>query len=205
MQQLIASYLFNNRQCYIPGVGELQVKRSSAVYDPGDQRMAAPTYEVVLQANAKEDSGFIGYIAKQFDITIEDAQQRVQQFCAKQFTPNTEYTIPVIGTFQVDENGKIKLASSALQTLPSVNATRVLRKDNHAVLVGDKESNTQAMTDFFAHKETKKQYWWIWAAALFIIGAGIITYYFTAGDFTPTFGSKQSIETSVAPTTHKLP
>jgi hypothetical protein len=45
-------------------------------------------------------------------------------------------------------------------------------------LVGDKETNSTVMTDYFNAAPSKRDYWWVIAATLFLIAAGVFIFYY---------------------------
>ncbi|MBL0146223.1 MAG: hypothetical protein IPP48_11050 [Chitinophagaceae bacterium] len=64
--------------------------------------------------------------------------------------------------------------------MPSAHAERVIHEAaEHNMLVGDKETTTTQMTEYYADTSVVKDRWWIWTIILGFGGiAAILFYYF---------------------------
>jgi hypothetical protein len=85
-----------------------------------------------------------------------------------------------IGKIEKGRSGELEISTFNVESayLPEVRAERVVRTDvEHSILVGDKETNSVVMTEFYSEKILVKSKWWIWAACIVIISfAAIICY-----------------------------
>lgn len=196
MQHLISSYLFTQRYCVLPGIGALTVHHRSAAYTQGEQQMYPPETEIDLMESNADDPGFIRYASGILGGHEASVRASLQQFCDEMKTPFKETVFPSIGTFTADEDGNISFSRFTNEAvLPEpVPASRVIRKESHTLVVGDKESSSEVMTAYYAEQNTTgKKGWWLWALVLFLIATFIITYYFISGDYRFGFGSKEPV------------
>lgn len=168
MEQIIAPALFFRKSCTLPGIGTLSVVQNPAETDFVNTQILAP-YPTIHFSPDKNEKTFNEFSAIS-KLIIQDLEQK------------GEAVLSGIGTFtKAAEDTLIfsPIAPDASFT-PAVSAKRVIRQDaEHAILVGDKETSNVVMTEFFNETNAVKDYWWIWAIALGVIGAGLLIYYFT--------------------------
>lgn len=205
MQQLIATYLFTHNSCSLPGIGELKLHTRSAVYVQGDQEMNPPETEVRLMESNKSDENFIRYIAHNLNISNSDAVKKLNDFCKSMLSPGKETPIEAIGSIVVDDLERVSFVENYIPTFAvAVPAQRVVRQTPHSILVGETESNSEIMSAYYAdQQDTKKTFWWVWAIAIFLIAATLITYYIISDGFNPAFGSKDGFDQPEIPATYQ--
>lgn len=206
MQHLIAEYLFFKHTCSLPGIGELRVLNRHAAYAQGDQMMHAPVAEIHLMDSNVYDNGLIEFIARATGITETDARKHLEHFCGGLRVPGKETPLPWLGTFIAGADGKMSFqgVETHAELWAPVPAERVLRKDNHHILVGDTESDAERMTAYYAAQSpARRSWWWVWALVLFLMAAVAITYYMIDGKYQPGFGSTQPVPEVHAPKTYE--
>lgn len=116
----IGLFLLKNHFCYIHGLGNLELKKKSAVYEEG--MLQSSSYEIVLTPAGSIDDNLANFIATNEQISISKASNALRDFStqAKADLQNgKEVVIPHIGKF-VEDNGKIHfITDPKLQYTPS--------------------------------------------------------------------------------------
>ena len=199
MHHLIASYLFQNKSCPIPGFGTLSVLVSGAKADFTNQRIAAPESNIQFSDTETNTTGLLNYIAAKTSNNTFEAAGALDHFCAdlkNQISLHTKASLQGIGNFIVDNNGNIVFEPSALPAafLQPVFAERVIHpKAEHHMLVGDKETTTTVMAEFLHEAPAEKDRWWVWAIVIGVIGLLLVLVYFTELNGTYPFGNALKI------------
>jgi hypothetical protein len=196
MQQLIASYLFQNKTCPLPGLGTLSIHTSSAQSDFTNQQIAAPAPVIEFSGAETNAADLLNYVAAKTNSNNYEATEALDHFCdnlKNEISQNAWAKLGSIGNFIVDNNGNIIFEQLALPAvfLQPVFAERVIHpKAEHHILVGDKETTNKMMAEYF-NEETPvaKNRWWIWAIALGAIALLILLIYFTGTHNASAFGN----------------
>ena len=203
MEDLIEQYLFQHNQCPLPSIGTLQLKDGSAIAWHGDNKLSAPVPHIELTGSENPADHFIGFIAARKKISREQASILLQQYCAdlQMLTEHREMKLHHAGTFHIDTFGKLvfKQEAAPMEFLPSVPVQRVLhpKPASHTIRVGDTETTSVVMTEFYSDKgKRKKDFWWLWALALTAIAAAALSFYFRDHSAPDNFGNVQPVDTA---------
>lgn len=195
MQNQIASYLFQNKTCPLPGLGTLSVLTSGAEADFTNKLFAAPKPFIHFVDIETDATGLLNYLAATSGGSTYEVSEALDHFCdnlRNKMTKQPDVQLESVGSFFVDASGKINFKPEELPaafTQP-VFAERVIHPDaEHQILVGDKETTNTVMTELLASKVENKDRWWIWAITLGLIGIAAIVFYFTAFNGTAPFGN----------------
>jgi hypothetical protein len=200
MQELVTSYLLINKKCPLPMVGSLVVTDGNAVSHFGEMKIAAPVPHIQLNINEIAATDFVNYIASQKNIAYNEAKQNLDAFCnrIKTLKPNDEFPVQSIGKFYVDGSGKLQFKNVQLSPafLPITNAQRVIHPNSsHEMLVGDTQTTSFAMTEFYTESDKRlPSRWWIWAIILFAIAALVFVIYLNDKNSNQLFGIAQSYQ-----------
>jgi hypothetical protein len=183
MHHLIASYLFQNKACPLPGIGVLLVTAGKAESDFLNKTLKAPVPFISFIPKEQDASNLLDYIAAKNNATVLNAIELLGQFCntlkGEIIAANTT-TLKGVGNFFTDSSGKINFRPNALPELllQPVHAERVIHPQaEHTILVGDKETTNTVMTEYFTDEPVKKSRWWIWAIILGIVGIVAVVLY----------------------------
>jgi nucleoid DNA-binding protein len=199
MQELIASYLFQNKACPLPGLGSLSINTSAAESDITNQKISAPQAVILFKNKETDPAGLLNYVAVQTDCHMDEASETLDHFCndlKKEISNHTNAKLDGIGDLFIDSNGHINLKPAALPVsfLPAVFAERVIHpKAEHSILVGDKETTNTAMSEYFTEEPEVKDYWWLWAIVLAVIALGAMVFYFANPNSDSLFGNSIKI------------
>jgi hypothetical protein len=200
MHRLIASYLFQNKTCPLPGLGTLSVVTGKAELDFLNTTIKAPAPRIVFEAKEADGSNLLEYIAAKTDSTVMQTIERLAHFCnsLKAATiANHPATLDGVGNFFTDSSGKINFKSTQLPAalLPPAKAERVVHPQaEHQILVGDKETTNTLMTEYYNEVPAVKSRWWIWAVALAAIAAIGILIYLNSDSASSMFGNIMPLE-----------
>lgn len=209
MERFITEFLFWQKACPLPGVGELQFQWRSATYSQIEQTMIPPMPEIVLIKGNYDAQNIIEYLSSCLGLGLLETKIQFQNWCNNIIAMrNAEKRISGVGTFFADANGNLTFRSSQLHSSfqPEVKAVRIIKKQSvHQLLVGDKERTTEQMSEFYS-KSSKKRFDLNWIAAIIIAMIIIIgcVIYFTQANTPGKFGTKQSIPSTDAPVGYKI-
>jgi hypothetical protein len=200
MDQLIASFLFQNKSCPLPGVGTLLIKPTAAQADFYNKSIMAPVAQVVFESKETDADKLLDYIASKTNTTILQAIDALSQFgnnLKNGIFAGRHPVLDGIGRFSADDSGGIVFESAALPAIysPSVKADRVIHPEaEHAILVGDKETTNTVMTEYFNEEiAIEKNRWWIWAIVLAVIAIAVVFIYFGNSFFVSRLGNAAAI------------
>jgi hypothetical protein len=208
MEKWLTSYLFEYKSCPLPSVGSLILQQGQAKLLPGEKKILAPRPSMGLHDKEISSYGLTGYLARQQDISINDAAAQLSTFCSQLHQLQSQEELPFsgIGVFYKEREGKLRFRSAELPEafLPDVVAERVIHRDvAHNMIVGSRETNTTAMSsELLADGPPAKSKWWIAALVLATIGIAVIATWLTT-DRKKSFGNATEITPATAPKTYR--
>ncbi|MEO7308519.1 MAG: hypothetical protein ABIR78_05890 [Ferruginibacter sp.] len=197
MHNQIASYLFQNKTCPLPGFGTLSMLHSGAVSDFTNRLIAAPKTSIQFTNTETDTIGLLNYLASTTGADKYEVTEALDHFCdnlKKEMADQSNVKLESIGDFFVDSIGKISFKAEELPVafLQPVFAERVTHPDaEHQILVGDKEKTNTQMTKLLApvSETSDRDRWWIWAIVLGAIAIITLVVYFTQFKGTSAFGN----------------
>ena len=166
MHQLIASYLFQNKTCPLPGIGNLSVTTTAAKADFSNKMIAAPAPFINFIPDEANAAALLSYVALKTNSNTWEAAEALDHFCdhlKTGFSTDALTRLEGVGDFVVDINGEIKFQQALLPSffLQPVTAERVIHpQSEHSMLVGDKETTNTLMTEYFNEETKVKDRWW---------------------------------------------
>ncbi len=195
MHLLIASYLFQNKTCPLPGLGSLSLTTAEAGADLSKKIITPPTPSIHFVPGEINATPLLSYVAGKTNSDNYEAAEALDHFCdhlKKEISTHAAAKIEDIGSFVVGSNGSINFVQTELPQvfLPPVTAERIIHPPaEHDILVGDKETTNTQMAEYFIEDPVKKDRWWIWAIVLGLIGLTILLIYFEDPDSAEGFGN----------------
>jgi hypothetical protein len=211
MQNLIANYLFQHKQCALPDIGTLYIKNTGASSIFGERKISAPIPVIEFNDDVHSTENVEAYIALQNNITRDEAAHQLKKMVKDiQALPLEEkFEIPHAGKFYKDENEKIGFIAEQAPThfLPQVAAERVVHpNDSHTMLVGETETNTATMAEYYADEEepTMKSKWWIFAIISIVLAGAAVGFYASNKKEDSFFGATNKIEAVAADSTYRI-
>ncbi len=186
MQDIIASYLIQNKECHLPLIGSFTIKEIPGLLDIANKKIVPSTDDIVFSEDENYlSNGLKNYISDLYNIPIQDAEEKINNWClhAKvNLDSGGKLNFSSVGTLQKDEAGNIFFRKDQLTNLyEPVTAERVVHKNaEHAVLVGDKETTSGVMNEFYRDEvvNEKKVSWKILAIVLLAISLLVLFFYF---------------------------
>ncbi len=111
MQELIASYLIQKRECHLPLLGSFAIKQQPASLDVADKMITPPTDEIIYNENETYlPDGLKNYVSHLQHIQLHEAEEIINNWClnAKMNLDSGEKIIfNSIGTLQKDPAGNM--------------------------------------------------------------------------------------------------
>ena len=209
MQQLIADYLFEHKHCEIPNLGVLTLQNTATSYNFGEQTMDAPKPVILFEQKEIDNDNFSKYVANKKNISLNDANNMLMDFSENiHALPDDEsFDINYVGTFTKSQNViSFKNISINPSFNPAVNAAKVIHPNAaHNITVGDTETDSAAMTEYYADEEpSAKNRWWIWALGLALVSIAGLLYHFFGGNISPNVGNATPIEIFKMDSTYRI-
>ena len=201
MHQLIASYLFQNKICPLPGLGSLSLSTNSAQPDFSNKTIHSPKASIDLIHGEVDAAPFLAYIARQTNSDAHEAASALDHFCdglKNEASTHFNAKLEGVGNFVVNSNGDISFVALDLPQafVQPVTAERVVRPQaEHNILVGDKETTNIEMAEYFNEETATKDRWWIWAIVLGVIGMLMVLLYAEDSNSSAQFGNAIKIIT----------
>lgn len=199
MQDIITSYIIQKRECSLPHLGSLKFIRHHAVLDVADKKLSAPAEEIVFNESSNQVSpSLIEYVSLVENISTNEAEEKINTWCLNQkmmLDNNGELVFESLGAIRNDRFGKIFFEKKNRITFyEPVKAEPVIHKDaEHTVLVGDKETTSSAMNEFYREEvPQEKGKWRIIALVAAIAAILILIFYFSAHSFSEKGISNQN-------------
>jgi hypothetical protein len=192
MIDILNSYLILHKSISIPGLGTIYVERVPANSDFVNRQILPPGYQFRFDKYFDApDKEFFNYLATEKHIADFEAIRLYNEW-AYDLRNQLKGEAPVewkgIGKLYQDANGEIHFQPQKSERIPMkpVAAERVVRNNAaHAMLVGDKETTTLAMSEMLTEESSIKKRWWIYALIIAVIAAAILIYRFSKDGFTP--------------------
>lgn len=103
----IGLFLLKNEQCYIHGLGTLQMVRKPASYD--GQSLHASAYEILMVPGGNVDEALANFIANNEQISISKASNALKEYSAKTrgaLQQGEEVSLPYLGKFR-EQDGRV--------------------------------------------------------------------------------------------------
>jgi hypothetical protein len=141
-----------------------------------------------------DSDDLIKYISTTTDNNTDEAKNALNNYC-QQIKTQTSSSIQGVGQFTVNSLGTIQFQQEEIPTAfrQPVSALRVIHPEaTHNMLVGNKETTSTVMTEYYNEEPAKKDLWWIWAIVFAVIGIAVIILYFNEAAQSPFFGNAAS-------------
>lgn len=186
MQDLITSYIIQSKECKLAELGKFTRTTIHAEQDIANKQICPSSTEMVFTGREEKISdGLIKYIADKKKIDVTDALALIKKWCAEtkaKLKNGEEILLQPLGVLKKGALGNI-LFHTQNNTLffAPVAAERVIHKNSeHAVLVGDRETTSSVMNEFYntEETETKSNAWKIFAIILLLIALVLLFFYF---------------------------
>lgn len=186
MEDLITSYLIQNKECYLPLLGNFAIKQQPASLDIANKKISPPGNDIIFNEEASYLSeGLKNYFAHLHNVQSYEAEEKINNWClhAKVALDSGEKIVfNSIGNLKKNTTGNVFFErENNFNFYEDVIAERVIHQNTeHAVLVGDKETTSGIMNEFYREEVStqKKSAWKIWAIILLSVSLLVLLFYF---------------------------
>ena len=190
MEELIASYLILNGECFLPGVGKLLISRRNAVCDVASKLLHPPENNIKFENKGVGDAnGFINYVSATTGCSVEEASGEVNNYIGQlrdKLEKKGEAEFPFLGKIVKDNEADYQFFSeNSLNIYSPVDAIRVIHeKDTHDVVAGDKVYKSSEMNELLSSTpEKSNRGLWIPALIIFAVALLLIVLFYSMGGF----------------------
>jgi hypothetical protein len=192
MEQNIASYLFRNGYCILPGIGKLTLVTTPAETDFMNSQIKAPVQTILFSNEDKSTAVF-------------NELSAVSEHLKMMLDVKRTVLLNGIGTFSKDDNGDIHFTPLQIDAALSnpVHVERVVHQHSeHTMLVGDKETTNVVMTEYFSDVPVQKSRWWIGAVIIAAVALVLLIVRIVQNDDGKFSGNIISIQPASADSTY---
>lgn len=190
MQEIISTFLVQNKQCTLPSIGTFKVERRSAELDVAARSMLPPVDEILFTEKEEGNNNLlINYIISKRGITQDEAESLLNQFCADtadNLRKGQKIFFNSFGTLEINQENKLTFTPSASSfLLQPISANAVIHAHpDHELLVGNRETTSIAMTEYLNDRGIiKTTNWRMWALILGLLAVSILVYFYSTHTF----------------------
>lgn len=99
----VGLFLIKNEYCYLPGIGNLEIRKKPASYDRENQQMNAPAFDILFRPTIGSiDDTFANFVATNERISIAHAANAIKDFCSRakaDLAEGRDLQVPGVGRF----------------------------------------------------------------------------------------------------------
>lgn len=211
MEDIITSFITQSKECKLPGIGKFRQVITPAEPDIANKQILPPVTEFLFTGREEKISNeLINYIAVKKNVPISEAQALIKEWCSNvsfKLKNGEELLLPSLGSLKKVASGNIFFhRQKDISFFVPVPAERVIHKDSvHAVLVGDRETNSTVMNQLLNEEEEVRtnNMWKIVALILFTICLLLLFFYFYQHPFSlSSLGNQQKVLPQAPPATY---
>jgi hypothetical protein len=191
--ELLAKYLYQYKQLYIPGIGSFEVVEQPARLEYADRLIYPPVAEIRYSEGGTLKDTQLEYLEDELGtdrFTIENKLQLFGQDL-KQRLNGTPFEWPGLGILNCRQN-KIVFQAAAVPGLAPVEAHKVIRENaQHMVLIGEQEVRSGDVAEYLNGASRKRSVFVLIGWVLLALAILFIIYYFYQEGLKPeSSGSK---------------
>lgn len=203
MYSTFYQYLLLHKQLCLPGIGTIQLQKTSSEFDFSNKCFTAPAYNFKMDSGQQSPSKkLFEWISNAIHISDWEAIKLVNDFSfdlKNQLSATGEVNWKNVGRFFRDDKGNIILESAALEleSEQPVNAEKVIReKAVHQILAGESEVSINEMEEMLQDNSPKKDYGWIIAIIAIVLSVMILGIYLSENGLDlSSIGNQKIIQT----------
>ena len=212
MESLITSFLLQSAKTTLPYIGTFYHQWTSSKLDVVNKQILPPVRELIFHESSDSDAGnLVNFISRKQHIQLTEAKTELDKYCnywKDKLNRGDSLNFETIGLLRRNEEGLIYFQSErSNQFLQPVSAERVLHENAaHNVLVGDKETTSTLMNQYYSGEIVlEKSHWGTWAIILLAIAASVLFFHFNTHSFsTSGVGNEKHLAIPESPVTHDV-
>lgn len=189
MTNLLYKYLIIHKQVALPGVGVFKIVRQPAKHDIANKVIEPPVLNIDFKSHTStHNENFVKFVSKEKGIDKAAATEHFNDFAERlQEDMNAHKPVDLagVGTLRKNANGEITFEPAHILAnyFPPAIAEPVIReKASYDIRVGETQRTSsqmhEALHDEPETEQVRKDYWWIYAILLAVIGIAAIVYYY---------------------------
>ena len=211
MQDLITSFIIQRKECKLRDIGRFKVVTTSAEFDIVNKLLNPPVTEIIFSAREEKISdGLVKYVADKKGIPVAEALEEVKRWCnttKEKLKNGEEISLKPLGILKKRASGIIFVPGShGMEFFEPVSAERVIHTNSeHAVLVGDRETTSSAMNQYYQAETPSgsSNSWKIFAIIFLAIALFFLFLHFYGNPFSlSTIGNQHKIIPNTPPNTY---
>ncbi len=211
MHALITEYLLQVAKCSLPPLGTFAKVYHSAKIDSTNKLIYPPFHQFTFEKNQQTLSkGLVEFISHRKNIDNRLSEKEIAVFCEEWFQKIQQgeaLCFDKIGCLKYDEHSSLQFLNEDIPPfLPVLVAEKVFHKEaRHNVLVGDRETNSEVMKDYYREQPVVASgSWKLWAAVLLVIGLSVIIFsLYNKGFAADSIGNNHQLKVDEEPKTYK--
>lgn len=180
MLELLARYLYQYKQLYIPGIGSFEVVEQPARLEYADRLIYPPSAEIRYSEEGSLKDTQLEYLEEELGTDRFAIEKKLQLFGQdlKQRLNGTPFDWPGLGTLNWRHN-KIEFEPIAVSGLAPVEAHKVIRENaQHMVLIGEQEVRSGDVADYLHGTGPKRSVLVLIGWILLALAVLFLIYYF---------------------------
>lgn len=211
MQDLITSFIVQSKECKLSDIGNFRVVNTSAEPDIANKKILPALCEILFSGREEKISDeLVKYIANKKNISLTEALNDLKKWCAEAKTKlknGEEISFEPFGFLKKGTSENIFFHNDKkIDFFEQVLAQRVIHKNSdHAVLVGDRETTSSAMNEYYQEvpHTAKSHTWKILAGILLAIVIFLLFLHFYKNPFALyTIGNQHHVVPNNPPNTY---
>lgn len=212
MYEILYRYLVKHKKIELSGIGVLGLQMQPAEARLTDHKVLPPKYLFALEkTDDVPPEKLFSWLALTLGITEQEAVIRFTDFIFdlnRQLKEGKEVHWQGVGTLHKEFSGEIKFSTykNELPWLEEVVGEKVTRENaEHMILVGEKEKTSTEMNEMLrAGEAERRNYWWVWPAAIILAIAVFLGWYFSENNITNATGNNHRIKAAEHPSGYNL-
>jgi len=214
MQDLITSFIIQSKECKLAGIGMFRNVTIPAEPDIASKKISPPVFEKLFTGREEKISDeLVKYVASKKNISLSEALENIKEWCAEtksKLKDGEEIFFQSLGSLKKEPSGNILFRNqNKVSFFEPISVERVIHKNSeHKVLVGDRETTSSVMNEFYHHEEetgVKNNQWKIISIVLLAIALILLYFYFYQHSFSfSSFGNQGKISPQSPPETYSV-
>ncbi len=212
MQDLITSFIIQSKECKLAGIGMFRNVTIPAEPDIASKKISPPVLEKLFTGKEEKISDeLVKYVAVKMNISLSEALENVKEWCGEtklKLKNGEEIFFQCLGSLKKEPSGNILFRNqNNVPFFEPVSAERVIHKNSeHKVLVGDRETTSSVMNEFYHHDEETRErnnQWKIVSMILLVTALILLFLYFYQHSFLfSSLGNQRKISPQLPPDTY---